>query len=94
MLARCKHIGLQAEVLQNWAEGVLAVCRTLPDAELTREAEQAASSIAKSLFKKAVESYQQVILPFLVSVWSDCLLQRHVVASKCHCWRLGGREGG
>ncbi|KAL3140757.1 hypothetical protein ABBQ32_005308 [Trebouxia sp. C0010 RCD-2024] len=53
------YFGL-AEVLQNWAEGVLAVCRTLPDAELTREAEQAASSIAKSLFKQAVESYQQV----------------------------------
>ena len=51
---------LQAEVLQNWAESVLAVCRTLPDAELTRDAEQTASSMAESLFKQAVESYQQV----------------------------------
>ena len=52
--------GLQAEVLQNWAEGLLAVCRSLPDAELTKDAEQQASSTAKTLFKQAVDSYQQV----------------------------------
>ena len=59
---QCKMLrhGLQAEVLQNWAEGLLAVCRSLPDAELTRNAEQQASSMAKTLFKQAVESYQQV----------------------------------
>lgn len=54
-------------MLQNWAEGLLAVCRTLPDAELTRAAEQQASSMAKALFKQAVESYQQVQLtPFML----------------------------
>lgn len=62
----CKYIGLQAEVLQNWAEGLLAVCRSLPDAELTRYAEQKASSMAKTLFKQALESYQQVQLTALI----------------------------
>lgn len=58
---RCCNCNLlQAEVLQNWAEGLLAVCRSLPDAELTRGAEQQASSMAKTLLKQAVESYQQV----------------------------------
>lgn len=53
-------MGMQAEVLQNWADALLALCRTLPDAELTRDVEQTFSSMAKALFKQAVEAYQQV----------------------------------
>lgn len=63
-------------MLQNWAEGLLAVCRTLPDAELTREAEQQASSMAKALFKQAVESYEQVQLtPPIIFLGSPSLAQ-------------------
>ena len=53
---------MQAEVLQNWAEAMLAVCRSLPDAELTRDVELQASSAAQPLFRQAVEAYQQVHL--------------------------------
>ncbi|DBA87568.1 TPA: hypothetical protein ACH3X1_004592 [Trebouxia sp. C0004] len=53
------YFGL-AEVLQNWAEAVLAVCRTLPDADLTRDVEQQASNAAQPLFRQSVEAYQQV----------------------------------
>lgn len=60
-------------MLQNWAEALLAVCRTLPDAELTREAEQQATSVAKALFKQAVESYQQVQLTALIIMGSPSL---------------------
>ena len=53
---------MQAEVRQNWAEALLAVCRSLPDAELTRDVEQQASHTAQPLFKQSVELYQQVLL--------------------------------
>ncbi|KAL0028647.1 hypothetical protein WJX79_007908 [Trebouxia sp. C0005] len=53
------YFGL-AEVLQKWAEAVLAVCRTLPDADLTRDVEQQASNAAQPLFRQSVEAYQQV----------------------------------
>lgn len=49
-------------MLQNWAEAVLTVCRTLPDADLTRDAEQQASNAARPLFRQSVEAYQQVLL--------------------------------
>ena len=49
-------------MLQNWAEAVLAVCRTLPDADLTREVEQQASNAAQLLFRQSVDAYQQVLL--------------------------------
>ncbi len=49
-------------MLQSWAEAVLAVCRTLPDADLTRDVEQQASSAAQPLFRQSVEAYQQVLL--------------------------------
>ena len=53
---------MQAEVLQNWAEALLAVCRSLPDAELTQVVEQQASNCAQPLFRQSVESYKQVLL--------------------------------
>ena len=57
----CKESNLfQAEVLQNWAEALLAVSCHLPDAELSPDVERQASIIAQPLFKQAVESYQQV----------------------------------
>ncbi len=49
-------------MLQNWAEAVLAVCRTLPDADLTRDVEQQASNAAQPLFRQSVEAYQQVLI--------------------------------
>ena len=49
-------------MLQNWAEAVLTVCRTLPDADLTRDVEQQASNAAQPLFRQSVEAYQQVLL--------------------------------
>ena len=71
---------LQAEVLQCWAEGLLAVCRSLPDVQLTRDAEQQANNLAKTLFQQAVQSYQQVLLPCfafgLTKYGNPCFLQR------------------
>lgn len=54
------HLLLQAEVLQNWGETVVTVGATLPDSQLSQQAELQASSLAQNLFQQSVETYQQV----------------------------------
>jgi hypothetical protein len=49
-----------AESLQSLAEGLLQVCATAPDAELTRESEAQASEHAALLLVRAVEAYRKV----------------------------------
>ena len=80
---------MQAEVLQNWGEGVLAVCATLPDAELSLEAEQQASSLAQSLFKQSVETYQQVSKHCV----TNCTIQANTATtdSAVNC-KYGGQD--
>lgn len=50
----------QAECLQSWAQAVLDVCSSLPDAELSPATEQAAYAQASGLFQRAVQAYKQV----------------------------------
>jgi tetratricopeptide (TPR) repeat protein len=52
---------LVAECLQSWAEGLLEVTTSLPDAQLSRAVEQDAKIRAASLFQKAVQHYEQVL---------------------------------
>ena len=72
-IASLAGTGAQAEVLQKWAEAVLAVCASLPDEQLSIAAEQQANSIAQSLFKQSVEAYQQVSCNAGVKTWRRSL---------------------
>lgn len=51
----------QGESLQGWAEAVAAATAALPDTQLTRAVEAAASEQALRLYERAVQAYGKVM---------------------------------